>query len=195
MLRNWYNIQVHLQVTPIWEKSSIFIIIWKLDSLCLKCIRFFITIVLFVIINGRVTVKRKPIFYLFTGVILCLLFIVFGIVKIQLDTVYTKEKFNELYDNTDIHFRNGIESLIHEDQIIEVTEGKTTILNAKSYYAKLCMFSYQKFTGKCYINFVIHFYLIIVNIFLIIRAIEHEKTLEKIELENEVLFDPEINIK
>ena len=94
---------------------------------------------------------------------------------INFSNKYTQETFSEMY--TEYLIKGEVDS------------------DSKSLFLKECKVLNEKFTVKVVTICIAEYILILINLILFISALKHKKEYAKIEKENEVLFDENINIK
>lgn len=139
----------------------------------------------FVSKNASTIVKRI--------VIVCLVsilsLVVFFGIKINLDTTYTRNRFEQFYIET-----NGNET---SEKKTKVDIGLTgvSLKTEKEYYVDECMKLYSIFQTKTYGMFAIHLLLSILLIYQAIKVSKIENKKNKLSKDDLILYDEEENVK
>lgn len=108
------------------------------------------------------------------------------IVKLDMNTKYTEEKFTQIYDE---EFADK-KSIYKEDNIMTFAP-----VDDRAYFIKECVKLYNLFNIKTYILIVLNVVLIGIEINQVSKAIKLKKKKDEIDLENKVLFDDVQNVK
>ena len=115
------------------------------------------------------------------------------VVKLDMNTKYTEEKFSQIY----VEEYANKDSIIREDykeDIMSVAFG-SGLANNKEYFVKECVKLYNLFNIKTYILIGLNLLLIVLEVHQISKAIKLKKKKDEIDLENKVLFDDVQNVK
>lgn len=109
----------------------------------------------------------------------------FIVIKSNLNTEYTRNEFERIYNQ---EYKNA-----NNKMLINVNGLKIT--NEKEFYIGECMSAYQVFTIRMYLAYGLNVLLMILLIFQIIKLCIMEEKKDKICKDDIVLFDEEENIK
>ena len=122
------------------------------------------------------------------GISIIIMFVFFGI-KLNLDTTYTKERFEQFYteQNIDKTANNDIKSKI---DIVGMS-----IKTEKEYYVDECLKLYGIFSTKAYATLGLHLLLNILLIYQILKLSKIQGKKEKLNKDDLILFDEQENVK
>lgn len=122
-------------------------------------------------------IKTKNSFKFIFATLLCLLVpvMISGYTLITFNAKYNAVTFSEMYKESYVTVENAN--------------------NEKELFVSECLKLNEKFQMKIIIISILEYAIIFVNLFLLFSEITMNKKYEKIEKENEVLFDEEINVK
>ncbi len=130
---------------------------------------------------------KRLIALLATSLITALVFL--GI-KVNLDSTYTKNKFEQIYIQ-----ENGEQTT---DTKTRINIGGLTgiqLKTEKDYYVDECVKAYKIFSIRMYIVIGINIFLIILLIYQISKVSQIQETRDRMNKDEEVLFDEEENVK
>ena len=112
----------------------------------------------------------------------------FGI-KVNMDSIYTENKFAEIYE------QEYTESKTSDKNKIDIGLTGVSIKSEKEYYIDKCIEAYNVFTIKMYSSFAINGFLIILLIYEIIKVLNIQEKKDRLSKDDAILFDEEENIK
>lgn len=125
-----------------------------------------------------------------SSISIVIMLVFFGI-KLNLDTTYTKEKFEQFYteQNIDESSNNITKSKI------DIGIGGMSIKTQKEYYIDECSKLYTIFSAKAYAILGLHFLLNILFVCQILKTLKMQEKRDKLNKDDLVLFDEEENVK
>ena len=112
-----------------------------------------------------------------------------GIIKLNLDSTYTKEKFEEIYSTL------NIDEAISNDKKIYVGIDGIGTKTEKEYYIDECVKLYNIFKTKTYVLVGIHLALNVLIVYRVFMELKNREQREKVMKDDIVLFDEEENVK
>ncbi len=115
--------------------------------------------------------------------------LVLGIIKLNFDATYTKEKFEEIYSDL------NIDETISDSKKIYVGIDEMGIKTEKEYYIDECLKLYNIFKIKTYVLMGIHLALNILIVCRVFIELKNRGQREKVMKDDLVLFDEEENVK
>ena len=115
--------------------------------------------------------------------------LVFLGVKINLDSTYTENKFEEFY------IEQNTNEITNKKSKLDIGISSMSIKTEKEYYVDECMNLYNIFKIKSYIILGLHLLLNILLIYQILRVQKIQNKKEKLDKDELILFDEEENIK
>ena len=115
--------------------------------------------------------------------------LVFLGVKINLDSTYTENKFEEFY------IEQNTNEITNKKSKLDIGMSSMSIKTEKEYYVDECMNLYNIFKIKSYIILGLHLLLNILLIYQILRVQKIQNKKEKLDKDELILFDEEENIK
>lgn len=115
--------------------------------------------------------------------------LIFFVIKINLDTTYTKSEFEQFYVE-----ENSKGNSITKSRI-DIGITGMSIKTEKEYYIDECMKLYNIFKAKTYGALGIHILLNILLIYQILRILKLEGKKDKLKKDDLILFDEEQNVK
>lgn len=125
------------------------------------------------------------------AILVIVVIIGFGFGKMYMDSIYTEEKFAQLYDNEVKHkdetSNMKIEVSLKGAKIIESTQ--------KEEYINENIHNYKVFTRQATLLTVLFFILWVLNIYMLIRVIKKINKLENLKRDDSIVYDEEVNIK
>ena len=134
--------------------------------------------------NGAMLIKRLVIF----AIISIMTMLIFFGIKLNFDSIYTKDKFEQFY----------LEQNTEEDALkSKLALGLTglSIKTEKEYYLDECMKLYGIFKTKTYSIIAVHLLLNILLIYQISRVSKLQKKKDRVNEDDAILFDEEQNVK
>lgn len=129
---------------------------------------------------------KKLVIIIIISIITILTF--FGI-KVNMDSIYTENKFAEIYE------QEYTESKTSDKNKIDIGLTGVSIKSEKEYYIDKCIEAYNVFTIKMYSSFAINDFLIILLIYEIIKVLNIQEKKDRLSKDDAILFDEEENIK
>ncbi len=129
---------------------------------------------------------KKLVIIIIISIITILTF--FGI-KVNMDSIYTENKFAEIYE------QEYTESKTSDKNKIDIGLTGVSIKSEKEYYIDKCIEAYNVFTIKMYSSFAINGFLIILLIYEIIKVLNIQEKKDRLSKDDAILFDEEENIK
>lgn len=114
----------------------------------------------------------------------------FGGIRWNLDTTYTKEKFEQIYIE-----QNDIESFNKKSKVIGVGITGVKIKTAQEGYVDECMKLYKIFKIKTYGILGAHLLLNILLIYQVLKLSEKNAKKERVNKDDLILFDEEQDIR
>lgn len=115
--------------------------------------------------------------------------LILGIIKLDLDSTYIEEKFEEIYTSLDID-----ENTSNNKKIYVGIDGMG-IKTQKEYYIDECVKLYTMFKIKTYVLMGLHLALNILIVYRLFKEIKNKDQREKVRKDDLVLFDEEENVK
>ena len=112
-----------------------------------------------------------------------------GIIKLDLDSTYIKEKFEEIYSSLNIN-----ENVSNDKKIYVGIDGMG-VKTQKEYYIDECVKLYSMFKIKTYVLMGLHLALNILIVYRLFKELNNKEKREKIRKDDLVLFDEEENVK
>jgi len=136
--------------------------------------------------KDKMTLIKRLVIIFATSIVTMLVFLGF---KLNLDTTYTKERFEQLYTE-----QNTTES---SDKKTKIDIGITgmSLKTEKEYYVDECMKIYNIFKAKTYGTLGLHILLNVLIIYQILRLSKIQEKKEQMNKDDLILFDEEENIK
>ena len=128
---------------------------------------------------------------LILSIIMVIAIMGFGFGKIYMDSIYTEEKFSQLYEEkVDVKKAESYKKLD-----ISLKGFKIIDSNQKKEYIAENMHNYKVFTRKNNIILILFFLVWILNLYLLIKVISKIQKIKKLEKDDIVVYDEEINVK
>lgn len=128
---------------------------------------------------------------LILSVVMVIAIMGFGFSKLYIDSIYTKEKFAQLYEEK-VDFKD-YENYKKLD--ISLEGFKIINSNQKDEYISENMYNYKIFTRKSNIILILFFLLWILNLYMLIKVIIKMYKIKRLEKDDIVVYDEEINVK
>ena len=169
-------------VDPIENTKKIFIN----SHLIAIAILLVITFVINLLSKKQKTFFRNIVFICITSLIIMFTFLC---IKLNLDMTYTKNKFKEIYIE-----QNGNEMSVKKTKV-DVGLSGVNFKTEKEYYADECMKLYNIFKLKSYSTIGLHLLLNLLLIYQVIKEVKINMKKEKVNMDDEILFDDEQNVK
>lgn len=117
--------------------------------------------------------------------------IVFLVIRIRLDSIYTENKFAQLYEISNNDKNKETDSKIH----ISVNLNGIKIVNEKENFITENIKAYNYFKTKTFLETIIYLIVISFNLIFIMRITNKKDKLEKLNSNFDILFDNEQNVK
>lgn len=115
--------------------------------------------------------------------------LILGIIKLNLDDTYTKEKFEEIYSGL------NIDEEASNDKKVYVNIDGIGVKTQKEYYINECMKLYNTFKIKTYILMGLHLALNILIVYRLFKEFNNKDQRDRVRKDDLVLFDEEENVK
>ena len=173
-------------------KSTIIDPIESVKKLFLNVHLIITTVLLGTIVTINLTSKSEEILFkrlMIIFVISIITMMVFLGIKLDLDTTYTREQFEQLYTEQNIGEEYSSKSKID----IGITG--MGIKSEKEYYIDECMELYNIFKVKTYVTLGLHLLINILLLFQILRINKIHNKKKRINKDDLILFDEEQNIR
>lgn len=115
--------------------------------------------------------------------------LVFVGIKVNLDSVYTKDKFNQIYEQEYSEQNSKAKS------IIDIGLNGTNIKSEKEYYIDECLKAYNIFTIRMYGVIILNVLLIALLIYQLLKISKIQDNKDRLSKDDIILFDEEENVK
>lgn len=110
-------------------------------------------------------------------------------IRLNLDTIYTRDKFEQIYTE------QNIEEDSTDKSKIDLGLTGMSIKTEKEYYIDECMELYNIFKVKTYGTLVLHLFLNVLLIYQMLRVIQIQNKKSRLNKDDLILFDEEQNIR
>ena len=139
--------------------------------------------------NESTLIKRLIVF----SIISIITMMIFLGIKLNFDTIYTKEKFEMLYSEQNIEDESSKNNILKQKLDMGITG--LGVKTEKEYYVDECIKLYGIFKTKAYGTLALHLLLNLLLIYQMIKVSKIKRKKEKMGKDDAILFDEEQNIK
>ena len=139
--------------------------------------------------NESTLIKRLIVF----SIISIITMMIFLGIKLNFDTIYTKEKFEMLYSEQNIEDESSKNNISKQKLDMGITG--LGVKTEKEYYVDECIKLYGIFKTKAYGTLALHLLLNLLLIYQMIKVSKIKRKKEKMGKDDAILFDEEQNIK
>lgn len=135
--------------------------------------------------NEKTLITRLEITFIISMIIMLL----FLGIKMNLDSKYTKNKFEQIYTE------QSTREASNEHNKIQIGLTEIGVKSEKEYYVDECLKAYNIFSTKVYAILGLHFLLNILIIYQIIKISKLKGKKDRVDKDDLILFDEEENVK